>query len=148
MMIRSTMRPGSAALPVVVALILAGCGGGSGESKTTAAANLCSSLAKYSAAVTELQGLGQQSTIADIETAATNVQTAYAQVEADAKDLKAAEGTMPSADALTSAQRNLQEAAKSLPPTTTVEQARTALQPELQALAQAYSQVYNDMKCS
>jgi hypothetical protein len=128
---------------VVVAFVLAGCGGG-GESQATAVANLCSSLAKYSAALTELQGLSAQSTIADIQTAATNVQTAYAQVEADAKDVKAAANT----EALASAQRNLQEAAKNLPQTTTLEQARTKLQPELQALAQAYSQFYSTMKCS
>ena len=147
MMIRNGLRGGLAALLVAVGLILAGCGGG-GESKATAVANLCSSLAKYSAAVTELQGLSPQSTIADIQTAATNVQTAYAQVEADAKDVKAANATAASTEALGNAQRNLQEAAKSLPETTTLEQARTKLQPELQALEQAYSQVYNAMKCS
>ena len=146
-MIRSRLRRASTALLVVVALVLAGCGS-SGESKTTAIANLCSSLAKYSAAVTELQGLSSQSTIADIQTATTNVQKAYTQVEADAKDLQAADGTMPSAEALASAQKSLQDAAKSLPPNTTVEQALTKLQPQLQALAQAYSQVYNEMKCS
>jgi hypothetical protein len=131
-----------AALLVVVTLVLVGCGGG-GESQATAVANLCSSLAKYSAAVTELQGLSPQSTIADIQTAATNVQTAYAQVEADAKDVKAA-----NTEALGTAQRNLQEAAKNLPQTTTREQARTKLQPELQALEQAYSHFYSTMKCS
>ena len=143
MMGRNSLRGGLAALFVVVALVLAGCGGG-GESQATAVANLCSSLAKYSAAVTELQGLSTQSTIAAIQTAATNVQTAYAQVEADAKDVKAAVNT----EALGSAQRNLQEAAKNLPQTTTLEQARTKLQPELQALAQAYSQLYSSLKCS
>jgi hypothetical protein len=126
---------------LAAALVLAGCGGG--ESQATAVANLCASLASYSASVTELQGLSPQSTIADVQTAAAKVQTAYAQVEADAKKVKAA-----NTGVLTSAQRSLEEAAKSLPSTTTLEQARTQLQPQLQALAEAYSQVYTSLKCS
>jgi hypothetical protein len=49
---------------------------------------------------------------------------------------------------VSSAQRELEVAAKSLPETTTVEQALTELQPEIQALSQAYSEVYNSLECS
>ena len=131
----------AAALGVALAvLVVAGCGGG--ESQATAVANLCSSLGSYSAALTELQGLSPQSTIAEVQTAGTNVQSAYAQVVDDAKKVSAANTA-----ALSTAQGNLEAAVKSLPPTTTLDQARTQLQPQLQALAESYSQVYSALKC-
>ena len=115
---------------------------GGGESQATAVSNLCSSLGSYSAAVTQLQGLSPQSTIAEVQTAATNIQNAYAQVVNDAKKVKAANTA-----ALSTAQHSLETAVKSLPATTTLEQARTQLQPQLQALAESYSQVYSALKC-
>jgi hypothetical protein len=130
----------AAALVVTTVLVVAACGGG--ESQATAVSNLCSSLASYSAAVTQLQGLSPQSTIADVQAATTNIQTAYAKVTADAKKVRAANTA-----ALNTAQDNLQAAAKNIPTTATVEQALTQLQPQIQALAQAYSQVYNSLKC-
>jgi hypothetical protein len=122
-------------------VLVAGCGGG--ENQAAAVSDLCSSLESYSAALTQIQGLSPESTLADVQTATTNAQTAHAQVVVDAEKVQAANMAT-----INSAQRDLEVAAKNLPETTTVEQALTELQPEIQALSQAYSEVYNSLECS
>jgi hypothetical protein len=130
----------AAALVATTMLVVAGCGG---SNQATAVSNLCSSLGSYSAALTELQGLTSQNTLADVQAATANVKKAHAQVVVDAKKVKAANMAT-----INSAQLSLQAAAKTIPASTTVEAALTQLQPQLQALEQAYSQVYTSMTCS
>jgi hypothetical protein len=130
-----------AAAFAATAVLVAGCGGG--ENQAAAVSDLCSSLESYSAALTQIQGLSPESTLADVQTATTNAQKAHAQVVVDAEKVQAANMAT-----INSAQRDLEVAAKSLPETTTVEQAKTELQPEIQALSQAYSEVYNSLECS
>ncbi len=139
---RARRRIGLIAAPVVaLVLLVAACGGD--ESQASAEQNLCQALGNYASAVAGLQGLSLQSTKQDIQTQVEAVQSAWDGVTSAAQDVASAD-----VNAIESAQSNLQDAVNGLSDDTTLEQAAQDLQPQLQALAQAYQQTYNGLDCS
>lgn len=139
---RRRMKLGS--IGVVVAALtlgLAACGGS--ESQASAEQNMCEALGNYASAIAGLQGLSLDSTKQDIQSQTDAVQSAWSGVTSAAQDLASADTS-----AIESAQSSLQDAVGNLSDDTTVAQAAQELQPQVQALSQAYKETYDGLDCA
>jgi hypothetical protein len=124
------------------ALALAACGGDD-EGQASADENLCNALGNYASALAGVQALDASSTKGDIQEQTEAVEDAGDEVVDAAEDVEAA-----NTDAIESAQDDLRDAIDGLSDDTTVAQARLELQPQLQALAQAYDETYSGLNCA
>jgi uncharacterized protein YukE len=127
---------------VAVALGAGACGGDS-ESQASAEQSMCQALGNYASAVAGLQGLSLESTKSDIQSQTDAVQDAWNGVTSAAQDLGSADTS-----AIESAQSSLQDAVGNLSDDTTVAQAAQDLQPQIQALPQAYKETYDGLDCA
>lgn len=130
------------AVVAALALGLAACGGGS-ESQASADQSMCQALGNYASAVAGLQGLSLDSTKGDIQSQTDAVQSAWNSVTSAAQGVASADTS-----AIESAQSNLQDAVGNLSDDTTVAQAAQELQPQIQALSQAYKETYDGLDCA
>ena len=139
------MKRTLAIIPVAIAAAfgLAAGGGNDEESQASAEQDLCASLASFSAAVVNLQGLSPDSTKDDIEEARDNVKSAWDDVKSKAQDVASAD-----TEALENAEDDLRSAVDDLPDDTTVAQGLEALKPQLTAVAQTYREIYNGAGCT
>jgi hypothetical protein len=127
---------------VAIALGVAACGGDS-ESQASAEQSMCQALGNYASAVAGLQGLSLESTKSDIQSQTEAVQNAWDGVTSAAQEVGSADTS-----AIESAQSSLQDAVNNLSDDTTVAQAAQDLQPQVQALSQAYKETYDGLDCA
>ncbi len=114
------------------------------ESQATAEQNLCGSLSSFSAAVVNLQGLDVQTASQDdYEEAVAQVQDAWDDVRNDAEEVRDADSA-----ALESANEDLSNAVEDAPQDVPVADAVASLQPQVQQVSQAWSEMFNGLGCS
>ncbi|SRR6266516_4530217 len=115
-----------------------------GESSATAKGNFCSSLDNLSGTVMNYEGLNPVTATNDeLDSAADDITNAWDDVVDDANDWGNADD-----NALTSAYDDLYWAIQGLPGDYTVAQDLDALQPELSAFPQAFSDTFDGSGCS
>ena len=127
---------------IAAALGLAACGGDDEDGQASAEEELCGSLASFSSAVVNLQGLSPESTKDDIAGARDDVASALEDVKSDAEDVASAD-----TEALENAHDDLSSAVDDLPGETTAAQGLEELKPQLNALAGTYREMYNGAGC-
>lgn len=112
------------------------------ESQAEAKQHLCSSLDKFKASVTSLQGLSLQSSEADLKASAQKVNEAWDQVVKDAKDVKNV-----STDKIQSAYNDLENAITNRPTNQPITQVVAGLGPKLTAFSQAWTDFASSLNC-
>ena len=127
---------------IAAAFGLAACGGDDEDSQASAEQELCASLASFSAAVVNLQGLSPESTKDDISGARDDIASALDDVKSDAEDVASAD-----TEALENAHDDLSSAVDDLPGDTTVAQGLEDLKPQVTAVANTYREMYNGAGC-
>ena len=127
---------------IAAAFGLTACGGDDEGGQASAEQDLCASLASFSAAVVNLQGLSAESTKDDIEEARDKVKSAWDDVKSNAEDVASAD-----TEALENAYDDLSSAVDDLPADATVAQAQEDLKPQLTAVASTYREMYNGAGC-
>jgi outer membrane murein-binding lipoprotein Lpp len=123
----------------VLLLCAAGC---TQPSPEEAEAQLCSDLADLDAALQEFESLDANAAVGDVRAAEDNVTQAWNNVRNSAQTLEEV-----NTDQLEAAYNDLDNAVQSLPDDITVSEARTQLQPQIDAVKQAWLQVYTSANC-
>jgi hypothetical protein len=124
----------------LLALAMTACG----ESTETAKGNFCDSLDDFSSTAMNYQGLDPATaTNAQLESAADDLDAAWDDVVQDAGDWVYADD-----NELTEAYDDLYDAAQDLPDDNTVSEDLDALQPQLDAIPQAYYDTFDGSGCS
>jgi hypothetical protein len=129
------------ALALVAATALAACGGDK-ESPAEAKQNLCASLDDFAASVVALQGVGLTSSQDQIQSALDDINQAWEQVVADAKDVKSV-----NTDNIKATYDDLRQAVENRPTDQPVTQVIAGLEPKLSAFAQAWKQFAGSLDC-
>ncbi len=125
----------------VLGLLVAACGG---ESSTTAKKNFCNSLSDLSSTVMYYEGLNPATATNDeLDAAADDITNAWNDVVDEGYDWAYAED-----NSLTEAYNDLYDGIQSLPGDNTISQDIEALQPELSAFPQAYSDTFDGSGCT
>lgn len=125
----------------VLGLLVAACGG---ESSTTAKKNFCNSLSDLSSTVMYYEGLNPATATNDeLAAAADDITNAWNDVVDEGYDWAYAED-----NSLTEAYNDLYDGIQSLPGDNTISQDIEALQPELSAFPQAYSDTFDGSGCT
>lgn len=132
---------GIVALALVAATALTACGGDK-ESPAEAKQNLCASLDDFAASVVALQGIGLSSSQDQIKSALDNIDQAWQQVVADAKDVKTV-----NTDNIKSTYDDLKQAVQDRPTDEPMTQVIAGLEPKLTAFAQAWKQFAGSLDC-
>lgn len=132
---------GILALALLAATALAACGGDK-ESPAEAKQNLCASLDDFAASVVALQGIGLSSSQDQIKSALDNVDQAWQQVVADAKDVKNV-----NTDNIKSTYDDLKQAVQDRPTDQPMTEVIAGLEPKLTAFAQAWKQFAGSLDC-
>jgi hypothetical protein len=129
------------ALAVVATPALAACGGDK-ESPAEAKQNLCASLDDFAASVVALQGVGLSSSQDQLKSALDNIDQAWGQVVADAKDVKNV-----NTDNIKSTYDDLKQAVQDRPTDQPMTEVIAGLEPKLTAFAQAWKQFAGSLDC-
>jgi gamma-glutamyl:cysteine ligase YbdK (ATP-grasp superfamily) len=129
------------ALAVVATTALAACGGDK-ESPAEAKQNLCASLDDFAASVVALQGVGLSSSQDQLKSALDNIDQAWGQVVADAKDVKNV-----NTDNIKSTYDDLKQAVQDRPTDQPMTEVIAGLEPKLTAFAQAWKQFAGSLDC-
>lgn len=124
-----------------MALLVAAAGCGNDTTENTQQ-TLCQSLGAYQTALNQFNSLTVNSTMADIDAAEQNLVEAWNDVVAAAADY-----TNANIDSLQTAYYNLMTAINNIPSTDTVQQAMQSIQPQIQAVASAWQQLYTNLNC-
>jgi hypothetical protein len=125
----------------VLGLLVSACGG---ESSATAKQNYCDSLTNLSSTVMNYEGLNPATATNDeLDSAADDITDAWNDVVDDAYDWAEAED-----NSLTKAYNDLYYAIEDLPGDYTVAQDLDALEPELSAFPEAYSETFDQSGCA
>jgi gamma-glutamyl:cysteine ligase YbdK (ATP-grasp superfamily) len=132
---------GIVALVLVAATALAACGSDK-ESPAEAKQNLCASLDDFAASVVALQGVGLSSSQDQISSALDNIDQAWQQVVADAKDVKTV-----NTDNIKSTYDDLKQAVQDRPTDEPLTEVIAGLEPKLTAFAQAWKQFAGSLDC-
>ena len=132
---------GIVALALVAATALAACGGDK-ESPAEAKQNLCASLDDFAASVVALQGVGLSSSQDQIQSALDNIDQAWQQVVADAKDVKTV-----NTDNIKSTYDDLKQAVQDRPTDQPMTAVIAGLEPKLTAFAQAWKEFAGSLSC-
>ncbi len=123
-------------------LALPACGSNK-ESQEEAKHNLGTSLDQFAASVTSLQGLSLTgSSGEDVKAATQNIEDAWNQVVADAKDVKSA-----STDSLKSSYEDLKQSVQDRSTDESISEMIAAIQPKLTAFAEAWKSLANGLDC-
>ena len=139
------MRRLLAATVVVLVAVFgaAACGDDSDSGQSAAEAQVCDSLQGFKAALGNVEGVQLRDPTANANNISLKrVQATWSGVEQSAKDLSAAD-----ADAVTSALDDLQSAVQDLPRPISIQQARADLQPQLDAVKNAFGEMSNGLGC-
>jgi gamma-glutamyl:cysteine ligase YbdK (ATP-grasp superfamily) len=129
------------ALALVATTALAACGGDK-ESPAEAKQNLCASLDDFAASVVALQGVGLSSSQDQLKSALDNIDQAWGQVVADAKDVKNV-----NTDNIKSTYDDLKQAVQDRPTDQPMTEVIAGLEPKLTAFAQAWKQFAGSLDC-
>jgi gamma-glutamyl:cysteine ligase YbdK (ATP-grasp superfamily) len=129
------------ALALVATTALAACGGDK-ESPAEAKQNLCASLDDFAASVVALQGVGLSSSQDQLKSALDNIDQAWEQVVADAKDVKSV-----NTDNIKSTYDDLKQAVQDRPTDQPMTEVIAGLEPKLTAFAQAWKQFAGSLDC-
>ena len=132
---------GIVALALVAATVLAACGGNK-ESPAEAKQNLCASLDDFAASVVALQGIGLSSSQDQLTSALDDIDQAWQQVVADAKDVKSV-----NTDNIKSTYDDLKQAVQNRPTDQPTTEVIAGLEPKLTAFAQAWKQFASSLDC-
>jgi outer membrane murein-binding lipoprotein Lpp len=123
----------------ILLLCAAGC---TQPSPEEAEAQLCADLDELETALQELESLDDTATIGEVRAAEENVTSAWNNVRSSAQ----ARGDV-NVDQLEAAYTDLDNAVNDLPEDITVAEARTQLQPQIDAVKQAWQQVFSSANC-
>ncbi len=135
-------RPALVLALCAAVLALPACGSNK-ESQEEAKQNLCTSLDQFAASVTSLQGLSLTgSSGEDVKAATQNIEDAWNQVVADAKDVKSA-----STDSLRSSYEDLKQSVQDRSTDESISEMIAAIQPKLTAFAEAWKSLANGLDC-
>jgi gamma-glutamyl:cysteine ligase YbdK (ATP-grasp superfamily) len=129
------------ALALVATTALAACGGDK-KSPAEAKQNLCASLDDFAASVVALQGVGLSSSQDQLKSALDNIDQAWEQVVADAKDVKSV-----NTDNIKSTYDDLKQAVQDRPTDQPMTEVIAGLEPKLTAFAQAWKQFAGSLDC-
>ena len=129
------------ALTLLAATALAACGSDK-ESPAEAKQNLCTSLDGFAASVVGLQGVGLSSSEDQLKSALDDVDKAWDQVVADAKDVKTA-----NTDNIRSTYDDLKQAVQNRPTDKPMTEVIAGLGPKLTAFAEAWKQFAASLDC-
>lgn len=132
---------GIVALAVVATTTLVACGGNK-ESPAEAKQNLCASLDDFAASVVALQGVGLSSSQDQIKSTLDDIDQAWQQVVADAKDVKSV-----NTDNIKSTYDDLKQAVQNRPTDQPTTEVIAGLEPKLTAFAQAWKQFAGSLDC-
>jgi hypothetical protein len=125
----------------MLGLLVAACGG---ESSETAKKNFCTSLSDLSSTVMSYEGLDPATATNDeLDSAADDIADAWNEVVDEGYDWAYADD-----NALTEAYDDLYDAIQDVPGDYTVSQSLDALEPQLSAFPQAYSDTFDGSGCS
>lgn len=133
----------AATVVVLVAVFGAAACGDDDSSQSSAEAQVCDSLQGFKAALDNVEGVQLRDPTANANNISIKrVQATWSGVEQSAKDLSAAD-----ADAVTSAIDDLESAVEDLPRPISIQQARTQLQPQVDAVKSAFAEMQNGLQC-
>jgi gamma-glutamyl:cysteine ligase YbdK (ATP-grasp superfamily) len=132
---------GIVAFAVVATTTLVACGGNK-ESPAEAKQNLCASLDDFAASVVALQGVGLSSSQDQLTSALDDIDQAWQQVVADAKDVKSV-----NTDNIKSTYDDLKQAVQNRPTDQPTTEVIAGLEPKLSAFAQAWKQFAGSLDC-
>lgn len=135
------MRLALVALALAASLGLVACGSNK-ESPEEAKQNLCSSVNAFAASVTSLQGLGLSSSEDQLKSSLDDIQKAWDNVVADAKDVKSV-----NTDNIKKTYNDLTQAVQNRPTDQPVQQVVAGLAPKLTAFADAWRQFASSLQC-
>jgi hypothetical protein len=135
----------AATVVVLVAVFgAAACGDDDDSGQSAAEAQVCDNLEGFSSAVQNVEGVQLRDPTANANNISLKrVRATWSGVEASAQELAAAD-----ADAVSSALDDLESAVEDLPRPISIQQARTELQPQVDALKSAFAEMRNGLGCS
>jgi len=135
----------AATVIVLVAVFgAAACGDDDDSGQSSAEAQVCDSLGGFQAAVQNVEGVQLRDPTANANNISIKrVRATWSGVEQSAKELSAAD-----ADAVSSALDDLENAVEDLPRPISIQQARAELQPQVDALKSAFTEMRNGLDCS
>ncbi len=130
---------------LVAAFGVTACGDDDDSSGQSAAeAQVCDSLQGVQSAIDNVEGVQLRDPTANANNISLKrVKATWSGVEQSAKELSAAD-----ADAVTSSLDDLESAVEDLPKPISIQQARTQLQPQLDAVKSAFAEMRNGISCS
>lgn len=140
------MRRLLAATVVVLVAVFgaAACGDDDDSSQSAAEAAVCDNLQGFKSALDNVEGVQLRDPTANANNITVKrVKATWSGVQQSVKDLSAAD-----ADAVTSALDGLESAIGDLPRPISIQQARTELQPQLDALKSAYAEMRDGLQCN
>ena len=140
------MRRLLAATVIVLVAVFgaAACGDDDDSGQSSAEAQVCDSLGGFQAAVQNVEGVQLRDPTANANNISIKrVRATWSGVEQSAKELSAAD-----ADAVSSALDDLENAVEDLPRPISIQQARAELQPQVDALKSAFTEMRNGLDCS
>jgi gamma-glutamyl:cysteine ligase YbdK (ATP-grasp superfamily) len=135
------MRLALVALAIATALGLVACGSNK-QSPAEAKQQLCSSVNAFAASVTSLQGVGLSSSEDQLNSALDNVQKAWDNVVADAKNVKTV-----NTDNIKQTYNDLKSGVQNRPTDEPVQQVVAGLAPKFTAFADAWRQFASSLQC-
>jgi hypothetical protein len=130
---------------VVIAVTVLGAAacGDDDSGQPAAEAQVCDSLQGFRAALDNVEGVQLRDPTANANNITLKrVRATWSGVEQSAKDLSAAD-----ADAVSSALDDLESAVDDLPRPISIQQARTELQPQIDGLESAFTEMRNGLQC-
>ncbi len=134
----------AATVVVLVTVFGAAACGDDDSSQASAEAQVCDNLQGFQAALDNVEGVQLRDPTANANNISIKrVKATWSGVEQSAKDLSAAD-----ADAVTSAVDDLESAVEDLPRPISIQQARTQLQPQIDAVKSAFAEMRNGLQCS
>ena len=140
------MRRLLAATVIVLVAVFgaAACGDDDDSGQSAAEAQVCDSLGGVEAAIQNVEGVQLRDPTANANNISLKrVQATWSGVEQSAKDLSEAD-----ADAVSSAIDDLENAVEDLPRPISIQQARAELQPQVDALKSAFTEMRDGLECS
>jgi gamma-glutamyl:cysteine ligase YbdK (ATP-grasp superfamily) len=130
-----------ALVALVACLGLVACGSNK-QTPADAKQQLCSSVNAFAASVTSLQGLGLGSSKAQLTSAVDNIQKAWDNVVADAKNVKTV-----NTDNIKKTYKDLKQAVQNRPANEPVQQVVAGLAPTFTAFTDAWREFASSLQC-
>jgi outer membrane murein-binding lipoprotein Lpp len=124
---------------LVLCLAVAGC---TQPTPEEAEAQFCTDMAGLETALQELESTDETATVGEVRAAQDNVTEAWSNVRNSAQTLEDV-----NVDQLETAYNDLDSAVQGLPDDITVQEAKTSLQPQIDALKQSWQQVSTAANC-